>query len=435
MCDTGGIGYNTLYRRFCTVFLVPCSGVTAISALPVPPRADETKRALPSASSKRLRLSRVLFVGTVGALLLALAAPLSDAFRAILGLALFFLLSAGLLRLNGEVNSLRSQLRASEAMGWASVHDPDGVDGSLLMRRFLALAQELVPAERSLIWILDQETGELAPEFALPNRGPFEHKHYKFGEGLVGHAAARMTPRVVADAAHDSHRLPRETASGAWLLYPLVIHDHLLGVAQWVRSSGRPFTQKDISRLDALVPQTAIALENIYIRAQMQDAAATDGLTGLWNHRRLYELLREEIRRALRYRRALAVIMMDVDSFKSFNDTYGHPQGDQLLRVVAGILKSSVRNVDYAGRYGGEEFLIILPETSKADACLLAERIRGAIEERACVVIEGQPIHRTMSIGVAAAPEDADNADDLMKLADAALYHAKHSGKNRVVAA
>jgi diguanylate cyclase (GGDEF)-like protein len=387
---------------------------------------------MPAASP---RLGRLLFVNTVGALLLALAAPLGNEFRTIIGLSLLLLLSAGLLRLNGEINSLRSQLRASEAMGWAGVHDPDGVDGSLLMKRFLALAQELVPAERSLVWILDQDTGELAPEFALPDKGPFDRKCYTFGEGLIGHAAARMTPRVIPDAARASHRLPREDASGAWLLYPIVVHDQLLGVAQWIRSSRRPFSHKDILRLDALVPQTAIALENIYIRARMQDAAATDGLTGLWNHRRLYELLREEIRRAVRYQRALAVLMMDVDSFKTFNDTYGHPQGDQLLRVVASVLKSCVRNVDYAGRYGGEEFLIILPETSKEDACSMAERIRSEIEARACVLIEGQPIHRTISIGVAATPEDASSVDELMQRADEALYRAKRSGKNRVVPA
>ena len=105
-------------------------------------------------------------------------------------------------------------------MGWASVHDPDGVDGSLLMKRFLELAQELVPAERSLVWILDQKTGELAPEFALPNKGPFERKWYTFGEGLIGHAAARMTPRVIADAARDPRRLPREGAIGSVAAVP-----------------------------------------------------------------------------------------------------------------------------------------------------------------------------------------------------------------------
>src|SRR5262249_40358570 len=161
--------------------------------------------------------------------------------------------------------------------------------------------------------------------------------------------------------------------SAACLLYPIVIHDTLLGVAQWIRPTQRPFLREDIARLDSLVPQAAVALENVRIREEMRALAATDGLTGLWNHRRMQEILREEMNRAARYHRSLSVVMLDVDSFKSFNDTYGHPQGDHLLRIMADILRASVRTVDHAGRYGGEEFMVILPETSKHDACHLAE--------------------------------------------------------------
>ena len=181
------------------------------------------------------RLECLLLVIMVGALILVLFAPFGSEFRAVYGLSLLLLLSLYLLHLHGEVSSLRSQLRVSGAMGWAGVHDPDSVDGSLLMQRFLELARELVPAERSLVWILNQGTGQLAPEFALPDRGPFARKGYTFGEGLIGHAAARMTPRVIA-----------EPASGAWLLYSIVVHEQLLGVAQWTRSVRRPFSPKTL---------------------------------------------------------------------------------------------------------------------------------------------------------------------------------------------
>ena len=383
----------------------------------------------------RAHLSRLAFVMTLGVLPVVLLAPLGSVFSMSLGMPFLFLLllSAHVARLHEEAGSLRSQLRVSEAMGQASVRDPDVVDGGVLLQRFLALAQELVPAERSLVWILDQTTGELIPEIALPDKGPFARKTALFGEGLIGHAAARMQPRLVMDAAADTRRTPREHASGAWLLYPIVVHEQLLGVAQWTRPVSNPFSSEDITRLESLVPQAAIALENVYIRAQVHDLAATDGLTGLWNHRRLHEVLRDELRRAVRYQRTLSILMMDVDSFKTFNDTYGHPQGDQLLRTVARILRYSVRNVDYVGRYGGEEFLIVLPETSKDDACRLAERIRAEIEEHAYVIVEGKAIRRTISIGVASYPEDALSPDELMKRADEALYRAKRSGKNRVI--
>ena len=388
-----------------------------------------------STAAGRAHLARLAAIMTLGLLPIILLAPLGALYGAGLGLPLLLFLALARLvtRQQEEIYSLRKQLRASEAMGRASIHDPDVADGSTLLQRFLALAQELVPADRSLVWILSQESGELTPDIALPNKGPFARRMALFGEGIVGHAAARMSPRLIADAAKDPHRLPRENVSGAWLLYPIVVHEQLLGVAQWTRPLNRPFTGEDIARLDSLVPQAAIALENVYIRAQMHDLAATDGLTGLWNHARMYDVLREEIRRATRYKRALSVLMMDVDSFKTFNDNYGHPQGDQLLKTVAGILQQSVRNVDFVGRYGGEEFMVLLPETFKDDACRLAERIRAEVEEHAWVMIDERPIRRTVSIGVAAYPEDALNANDLVQRADEAMYRAKRAGKNRVL--
>ena len=383
----------------------------------------------------RAHLTQLALVTTLGILPILLLAPLEPHISMWIGLPLLFLLiiSSRIVRLNAEAESLRVQLRASEAMGRASIHDPEGVDGSVLLQRFLALARELVPSDRSLVWILDSDTQVLAPEIALPDKGPFVRQVALYGEGLVGHAAARMAPRLVPDASQDSHRDLSEHAVGAWLLYPIVVREQLLGVAHWTRPVSQPFSAEDVANLEALVPQAAIALENVYIRNQMHDLAATDGLTGLWNHRRMYDMLRSELRRAVRYHRTVSILMMDVDSFKTFNDAYGHPKGDQLLRTVARILQHSVRGVDHVGRYGGEEFLVILPETGKDDACRLAERIRSEIEENAYLFIDGRPIRRTISIGVASYPEDALNPDELVQRADEALYHAKRSGKNRVI--
>src|SRR5205085_9274438 len=137
----------------------------------------------------------------------------------------------------------------------------------------------------------------------------------------------------------------------------------------------------DVARLASLVPQAAVALENVRVRENMHNLASTDGLTALFNHRRMHDLLREEMLRATRYHRALSVLMLDVDSFKTFNDTYGHPQGDRLLRSLSNILRVSVRTTDHVGRYGCQEFMVILPESSKDDACRLAQRRRSAVGE------------------------------------------------------
>ncbi len=392
-----------------------------------------SQRRLPK---NRARLLGSGFVYLLGMLPIVLLVPLGATvgLMAALPLLLLLLLSAQTARLALDVHSLRGQLETAEAMGRASIAESaNEVDPKILLQRFLTLAQALVASERAIVWTMDQDTGELTPAAALPDMGVFAGQRATFGEGLIGQAAARIRPRLVADAARDPRRGRREVASGAWLLYPIIVHARLLGVAQWIRPVNRPFTQEDVERLASLVPQAAVALENVRIREAMHSLAATDGLTGLWNHRRMYDLLGEEMRRSTRYHRVLSVLMLDVDSFKTFNDTYGHPQGDQLLRSIASILRHNVRTVDHVGRYGGEEFMVILPETSKDDACRLAERIRGAVEEQAFLIVDGRTIRRTVSVGVASYPEDGLNPTELVQRADEALYRAKRSGKNCVI--
>lgn len=393
-------------------------------------------KAMLRAKNARSRFGGLALVYLLGILPVVLTAPFGAAYGLIVALpvSILMLLGAQVSRLSIEVQSLRGQLSVGEAMGQASIADSSAdIDPAALLERFLTLAQGLVSAERAVVWIMDQESGELSPVVGMPDIGIYAGQKTRFGEGLIGHAAARIRPRLVANAAHDPHRGRREPASGSWLLYPIVVHARLLGVAQWIRPLQNPFTQEDVARLASLVPQAAVALENVRIRETMLSLAATDGLTGLWNHRKMHELLCEELRRAGRYHHPLSVLMMDVDSFKTFNDSYGHPQGDQLLRCLSGILTAGVRTVDHVGRYGGEEFLIVLPETTKDDACSLAERIRVSVENDAFVIVEDRAIRRTISVGVASYPEDALNPAELVQRADEALYRAKRAGKNCVV--
>jgi len=160
--------------------------------------------------------------------------------------------------------------------------------------------------------------------------------------------------------------------------------------------------------------------------------ANTDGLTGLYNHRHFQERLHQEIERARRYRRALALIMADLDHFKSYNDTYGHPRGDEVLIEVARALRQASRTTDIPARYGGEEFALILPETSRQDAQRVAERVRQCVEGLGFEwEVEGQHPRLTISLGVAAL-RPAWDRERLLEAADAALYEAKRKGRNRV---
>ncbi len=211
-------------------------------------------------------------------------------------------------------------------------------------------------------------------------------------------------------------------------------------------------TDDDVRLLEVFAARAASSIELHRLHEQLAEQARTDGLTGLANHRHFMERLDQEVAAAGRYGTPLSLLMLDLDDFKPFNDRYGHPQGDKLLRRVAAILRGSTRDkVDLVARYGGEEFAVLLPSTPAAgaesagerlaqgvagdrrDAVTVAEQIRHAMAETA---IEGHPDHVdarvTVSVGVATFPEHAGNGHDLVVAADKALYAAKRAGKDRV---
>jgi diguanylate cyclase (GGDEF)-like protein len=168
-------------------------------------------------------------------------------------------------------------------------------------------------------------------------------------------------------------------------------------------------------------------------REVFRDLAIRDGLTGLFNHRQFKDLLGSELNRAERYRRPLCLIMLDVDHFKIYNDTNGHPEGDILLKTLAGILRDRIRDVDIATRYGGEEFAILLPETDKEKGKIVAEDIRNSVEKTVFKGGKSQPLGKvTVSLGVAGFPVDGTDRGSLVKKADEALYRAKNAGRNLV---
>jgi diguanylate cyclase (GGDEF)-like protein len=194
----------------------------------------------------------------------------------------------------------------------------------------------------------------------------------------------------------------------------------------------RPFSEDDREVLRSLASQATLALENVDLHVQVSRQAVTDELTGLANHGRFQELLGSELEQVRRYHHPVGLIMLDIDNFKSVNDTYGHQQGDIVLRRVARVIRDSSREVDYPARYGGEEMALILPHTDVEGAYVIAERIRTAIEELRIPRIDEQGTLRiTASLGVASS--SAGDKDALIAEADAALYQAKRQAKNRTV--
>jgi len=190
----------------------------------------------------------------------------------------------------------------------------------------------------------------------------------------------------------------------------------------------RHFLDQEKRLFSTFANYSAQAIENTMLYKSTEHLSITDGLTGLYNHRHFQEQLEVEVKRAQRYDLNLSLIMIDLDHFKEFNDSYGHLEGDALLRKIAQILKSSLRETDFVARYGGEEFAVILPETDKEGASIAAERVRRTISKQTFGEVGAI---MTISLGVASYPDDACLRAALIKKADEALYRAKREGRNR----
>jgi len=189
-------------------------------------------------------------------------------------------------------------------------------------------------------------------------------------------------------------------------------------------------SESDNEKLEILSHQFALGLNRAILYSRVQELAITDSLTGAFSRRYLMERLDEELRRAKQFSHKLCFLMADVDNFKSYNDRYGHLVGDIVLREVVACIKDSVRQVDLVGRYGGEEFCVVLTQTDVGSAKIVAERIRRAIESIAIKAYD-ELLKVTISIGIAQFPLDADVAWHLIDKADKALYKAKQAGRNR----
>ena len=212
------------------------------------------------------------------------------------------------------------------------------------------------------------------------------------------------------------------------LRLPLMFEEYLLGIL-WVW--GQLLTKEDLPIMSIFAKQIGISLERARLFQEVQNLALTDPLTGLQNRRSLFELGRIEFSRALRMARPFCCMMVDLDYFKQINDKYGHPVGDQVLQEFAKRCQSSVREVDLVGRYGGEEIIMLLPETELHMATYVGERLRAKIAENP-IMVAGHEIQITASIGIAQKDEYTRELETLIARADQAMYIAKHKGRNRV---
>jgi len=209
---------------------------------------------------------------------------------------------------------------------------------------------------------------------------------------------------------------------------PLIVTDHIIGSLILASCKPNAYSNSQIALLEKVALQVAAPIENAQLYARVEQRARIDELTGLFNRRHFEERLKEEIARHSRYGVEFSIILLDLDNFKNYNDTNGHPAGDILLRYTGRIVKSSIRDADQAFRYGGDEFAVILPQTDRDNAYVVAERVRQQIAEE----MEKKANAVTCSIGLASYPSDGVISGELVTVADTALYYAKRTGGNRV---
>lgn len=314
--------------------------------------------------------------------------------------------------------------------------------------RITAISQKTVNQQEVLEEILDGITRELGFSHAAillldeatqmlsirAHRGYPSNVLIPIGKGICGHAALSRELIYVADTSADPRYIPGAGAPGvAEVAIPLIVDDRVIGVLDAESSPEKILQSYDLDMLRSLASQIAMTIEHTTHVCRVETEAITDGMTGLYNYRHFRTVLDREYRRAIRYNRPLTLIMLDIDHFKHYNDTNGHRLGDETLRNVANIIKESCRDVDFPVRYGGEEFAILLPETSIEEGRLIAERIRVTIASYAFANAQAQPGGAlTASLGVAGYPNDSGSALELVDHADAALYHAKRTARNCV---
>jgi diguanylate cyclase (GGDEF)-like protein len=294
--------------------------------------------------------------------------------------------------------------------------------------------------DKIAIMLVDEKTSDLY----IATQTGFDDKDMsgirrKIGEGFYGSTASTGKKRLVHEVDKEKDVPPEDIFSptiNSILAVPFFRRGAVLGLICAFKDKPGMLESSDLDLFSSVAEQLAVAIENAKSFEETKMKSIQDSLTGLYNKGFFLETLEAEISKAGRFGRELSIFMLDVDDFKHYNDTNGHPEGDELLIQLTQLIHNSVRSIDFPCRYGGEEFVVILPETDKVGAAVIAEKLVKIIEAHPFPHGESQPLgFVSVSIGLASFPADSRNMDRLIKKMDEALYKGKKEGKNRLVVA
>jgi len=310
-----------------------------------------------------------------------------------------------------------------------------------LFRLALHLIGRSLHVDAYSLMLLDEHQERLVVKaaFGLPEAEE-DRLTLRLGEGISGLVAQTGQAMRVPDIRAEPRCLEQEVfrlQRGSFICVPLRLKGReVIGVLNAHKPEPQSFGPGDLDLFQGVANQVAVALENAQLYQRTKELSARDDLTGLFNRRHFFETLEKEVQRVRRYRRTFSLLLLDLDDFKGYNDTYGHLQGDEALKALARLLLANTRRADVVARFGGEEFVVLLPETTAPGATVAAEKIRAAVEQHPFPGRDTQPGGRlTVTLGVATCPEDAEDALAVVDLAERAMYLGKEQGGNRVCAA
>lgn len=305
-----------------------------------------------------------------------------------------------------------------------------------LFEKVIKLLKDSLKIEDFCLMLMDEELNKLkvwkANEITYDT---IKDITFKMGEGVSGIAAQTGEPILIQDVSKDDRflyyrgKLPN---IGSFMSIPLKsVNDKVIGVLNIHKYTINAFKETDKVFFNAVAENVAHTIERARVYERAQKEAMFDGLTALYTRRYFLENTHRQCSKAERYGEVFSIILLDIDYFKYFNDTYGHLLGDEILKKIAYLLKTNIRQSDIVSRYGGEEFIILLPKTDRDGASSIAEKLRNLVEKDLAMDSRGEKI--TITAGVANYPEDGKTVEEIIATADKLLYIGKESGRNKVV--
>lgn len=325
--------------------------------------------------------------------------------------------------------TINQKIRELAAIHEMSIRMNQIHDFKILLDTTVGMALEVSGAQRGAIMLFNEER----QDFDLLSQKGIDPKSSEFSLSkiLCEQAFRKNEVIIISNAATEPAESGDPSVIKSVAAAPLQIRGEVMGVLYLDNQQVEDcFSDQNLGFIKAFSAHASVAIYN----ARMFFQAVTDGMTKLYNNKYFRQRLSEELRRASRHKKPLSLIIFDIDHFKKFNDTYGHQVGDKVIRAVGNAVRETVRICDVAARYGGEEFALILPETDKDGALLLAERLREKIETMA-LLHEKRSLHVTSSFGVVSLIARNQGREEMIRLADDALYQSKRNGRNRVTMA